>query len=72
MPSTPQASAIFRAGYQQMLAWARTMGTVQRAGVECTGSYGAGKLTRASAGSTGRCPGVCACNGRKNCLTHPA
>ena len=29
------------AGYQQMLAWARTAGTVQRAGVECTGSYGA-------------------------------
>jgi transposase len=29
------------AGYQQMLAWARTMGVVERAGVECTGSYGA-------------------------------
>ena len=29
------------AGYRRMLAWARTMGVVQRAGVECTGSYGA-------------------------------
>ena len=29
------------AGYRQMLAWARTVGGVRRAGVECTGSYGA-------------------------------
>jgi transposase len=29
------------AGYRQLLAWARTMGVVRRAGVECTGSYGA-------------------------------
>jgi transposase len=28
-------------GYAEMLAWARGFGTVQRAGVECTGSYGA-------------------------------
>jgi len=29
------------AGYRQLLGWARTLGTVRRAGVECTGSYGA-------------------------------
>jgi len=28
-------------GYQAMLAWARGFGAVHRAGVECTGSYGA-------------------------------
>ena len=28
-------------GYRQLLAWARGFGTVHRAGVECTGSYGA-------------------------------
>ncbi|MGH3281184.1 MAG: IS110 family transposase [Trebonia sp.] len=28
------------AGYERMLAWARSHGTVRRAGVECTGSYG--------------------------------
>ena len=33
------------AGYRQLLAWARTFGTLRRAGVECTGSYGAA-LTR--------------------------
>jgi transposase len=33
------------AGYHQLLAWVRTFGTLQRAGVECTGSYGAA-LTR--------------------------
>src|SRR5215207_5257525 len=32
-------------GYQQLLAWARSFGTLRRAGVECTGSYGAA-LTR--------------------------
>jgi transposase len=32
-------------GYRQLLAWARTFGAVRRAGVECTGSYGAA-LTR--------------------------
>lgn len=30
------------AGYRQLLGWARQCGTVLRAGVECTGSYGAG------------------------------
>ncbi|MEU5198906.1 IS110 family transposase [Streptomyces scabiei] len=30
------------AGYRQLLDWARQYGTVLRAGVECTGSYGAG------------------------------
>lgn len=29
------------AGYRQLLKWARTFGAVRRAGVECTGSYGA-------------------------------
>ena len=29
------------AGYQQMLRWAIGFGTLRRAGVECTGSYGA-------------------------------
>jgi transposase len=29
------------AGYRELLAWARSFGTVQRAGVEGTGSYGA-------------------------------
>jgi transposase len=29
------------AGYHQLIAWARTFGTLRRAGVECTGSYGA-------------------------------
>lgn len=32
-------------GYRQLLTWARTFGHVGRAGVECTGSYGAA-LTR--------------------------
>jgi transposase len=29
------------AGYRQLLGWARALGVVRRAGVECTGSYGA-------------------------------
>jgi transposase len=33
------------AGYQQLLGWAQAFGTLRRAGVECTGSYGAA-LTR--------------------------
>jgi transposase len=28
-------------GYRQLTAWARSFGTLRRAGVECTGSYGA-------------------------------
>jgi transposase len=32
-------------GYRQLLGWARGLGVVRRAGVECTGSYGAA-LTR--------------------------
>jgi transposase len=28
-------------GYRQLVAWARAFGTLRRAGVECTGSYGA-------------------------------
>ncbi|MFE2186288.1 IS110 family transposase [Streptomyces sp. NPDC059455] len=34
-----------RGGYRQLLAWARAFGSLRRAGVECTGSYGAA-LTR--------------------------
>ncbi|MGW1091474.1 IS110 family transposase [Streptomyces sp. NPDC002596] len=34
-----------REGYRQLLAWARSFGRLRRAGVECTGSYGAA-LTR--------------------------
>ncbi|EXL07034.1 transposase [Brucella anthropi] len=33
-----------RNGYRLMLAWMRTFGELQRVGVECTGSYGAGLL----------------------------
>jgi transposase len=29
------------AGYQALLAWTGTFGVLRRAGVECTGSYGA-------------------------------
>src|SRR5687767_6186087 len=29
------------AGYEQMAAWAGSLGPLRRAGVECTGSYGA-------------------------------
>ena len=36
--ATPTTSA----GYLQLLAWARSLGTVRRAGVEGTGTYGAG------------------------------
>ena len=33
-----------RHGYKQMLAWMRTFGSLQRVGIEATGSYGAGLL----------------------------
>jgi transposase len=33
-----------RHGYKQMLAWMRTFGSLQRVGVEATGTYGAGLL----------------------------
>jgi transposase len=33
-----------RNGYRLMLAWMRTFGELQRIGIECTGSYGAGLL----------------------------
>lgn len=36
--------ATTRQGYRQMLAWMRCFGTVQRIGIESTGSYGAGLL----------------------------
>ena len=36
--------AATRQGYRQMLAWMASFGTIERIGVECTGSYGAGLL----------------------------
>jgi transposase len=36
------ATATTAAGYQQLLKWARSFGNLQRAGVEGTGTYGAG------------------------------
>ncbi|MFE1559075.1 IS110 family transposase [Streptomyces sp. NPDC058734] len=40
-----QEFPVSAAGYRQLLAWASSFGTLRRAGVECTGSYGAA-LTR--------------------------
>ena len=39
-----QSFATTRQGYRQMLAWMRSLGDLQRIGVESTGSYGAGLL----------------------------
>ena len=39
-----QSFATTRQGYRQMLAWMQSFGEVQRIGIECTGSYGAGLL----------------------------
>lgn len=39
-----QSFATTRQGYKLMLTWMRTFGALQRIGVECTGSYGAGLL----------------------------
>jgi transposase len=39
-----QSFATTRQGYKLMLAWMRSFGDLQRIGVECTGSYGAGLL----------------------------
>ena len=36
--------AATRQGYRQMLAWMRSLGQLQRVGIESTGSYGAGLL----------------------------
>jgi len=36
--------AATRQGYQQMRRWMQSFGTVERIGVECTGTYGAGLL----------------------------
>jgi transposase len=41
-----QAFSATKAGYEQLLVWARTFGPVRRAGVECTGSYGAALARR--------------------------
>src|SRR3982074_1447012 len=38
------------AGYQALLAWAGTFGVLRRAGVECTGSYGAALAPHPRAG----------------------
>nr|WP_240141545.1 IS110 family transposase [Nitrosomonas sp. HPC101] len=44
---TPRDAAVFTdaAGYLQLLSWARSLGCLRRAGIEGTGTYGAG-LTR--------------------------
>lgn len=39
-----ESFATTRQGYRLMLAWMRTFGDVQRVGIECSGSYGAGLL----------------------------
>jgi transposase len=39
-----QSFATTRQGYKQMLAWMRSFGELQRIGIECTGTYGAGLL----------------------------
>lgn len=39
-----QSFATTRQGYKLMLTWIRSFGDLQRIGVECTGSYGAGLL----------------------------
>src|SRR5262245_35944953 len=36
--------ATTRQGYRQLLHWMRSFGDLQRVGVECTGTYGAGLL----------------------------
>ncbi|NOX41638.1 MAG: IS110 family transposase [Alphaproteobacteria bacterium] len=33
-----------RQGYKKMLTWMRSFGTIERVGIECTGTYGAGLL----------------------------
>lgn len=39
-----QSFATTRQGYRLMLVWMRSFGELQRIGIECTGSYGAGLL----------------------------
>ena len=39
-----QCFATTRHGYKQMLAWMRSFGSLQRVGIEATGTYGAGLL----------------------------
>lgn len=41
--------ATTRQGYRQMLTWMKSFGRLQRIGVECTGTYGAGLLRYMSA-----------------------
>ncbi|MEU2135276.1 IS110 family transposase, partial [Streptomyces sp. NPDC018352] len=36
-------------GYRQLLSWTRSFGALRRAGVECTGSYGAALARHLSA-----------------------
>lgn len=49
-----------RQGYRQMLTWMRSLGELQRAGVELTGSYGA----RVTPSSTPSAPSSAAFPGR--------
>ncbi len=39
-----QSFATTRDGYKQMLAWMGAFGSLQRVGIEVTGTYGAGQL----------------------------
>lgn len=39
-----QSFATIRQGYRLMLVWMRSFGELQRIGIECTGSHGAGLL----------------------------
>jgi hypothetical protein len=41
-------------GYRQLVAWARSFGVLRRAGVECTGSYGAALTRHLRAEAVGR------------------
>lgn len=50
-----QSFATTRQGYRLMLAWIRSFGELQRIGIECTGSYGAGPLRYMQSAGRG-CP----------------
>ena len=45
--------ATTRQGYRQLLHWMRSFGDLQRVGVECTGTYGAGLLRHLQAAGIG-------------------
>ena len=44
--------ATTRQGYRQLLLWMRSFGDLQRVGLECTGTYGAGLLRHLQAASS--------------------